>query len=85
MDLEKLDVGQLLKSFFYAVVPILIFCMIGIAVAAVLMKISKDNRTKKEAEEQARLKALREKQEIERMSPYYQKLREKESYEKDPE
>ena len=85
MDLEKLDVSQLLKSFLYAVVPVLIFCLIGVGVAVVLMKMSKDKQAKQAAAEQARLQELRKKQEIERMSTYYQKLREKERSEKDPE
>ncbi len=85
MDFEKLDVSQLLKFFLYAVVPIFIFCMIGFAVVVILMKMSKDKQTKRIAAEQARLQELRKKQEIERMSAYYQKLRKKERHEKDPE
>lgn len=85
MDFEKLDVGQLFKSLLYAIVPIFIFCIIGIAVAAIFMKISKGKQTKQAAAEQVRLQELRKKQEIERMSTYYQKLREKGHSEKDPE
>ncbi len=84
MEFEELDISQLLKTFFYAVIPIVLFCLAGIGIAWALVKSSRAKALQQE-EEEKRVRELREKQKIERMSEYYRRLKEKEKNSPDTE